>query len=249
MKWACPKCSRACGIFQGKCPGCGLPLHLWSVLKFYWRRISEKLSMATSLRCPKCGFANPIKTSFCGQCKSHLSVGLATEQVVQRPRNRWHQFLREVTPQTRRRIQWTYLIFSAASLWWLLAYVENNGGTTWPLYMALSIIYVAVLAFFGLWLIPRLVFINVSRRSPPLVKLALALNGLSLMLLVQLFIKEWWVRALTLAGLFVVAWLGSWVLQRIILTRLAETEAMFLDTPRSDGFDPSDPQGRTARVD
>lgn len=247
MKFACPNCSHAGGIFRGKCPACGFSLGLWSLLKFYARRISEKLSKATALRCPKCDFANPIKAIRCAKCNAHLSVSLATDVVMDRPRKGWQNFLRGVTPQTKRRIQWSYLIFSAASLWWLLAYVEKSGGSNWPLYMALSIIYVAVLSFFALWLIPRRVFINVFRKAAALVKLALTLNGLSLMLLVQLFIKVWWVRALTLIGLFVVAWFGAWVFHRFILPMVAETEAVFLGGPVA--FDSTGPQGRSARVD
>ena len=249
MKLACPKCSHANGIFKGDCPGCGFSLSLTSILKFYAGRISDKLSRATSLRCPKCGFANPVKANFCGQCKSHLSVGLATDAVVARPRKRWLKFLSEVTPGTKRGIQWCYLIFSATSLWWLLAYVEEKGGKTWPLYMLVSVIYVSVLAFFALWLIPRQVMINVFRKGARLVKLALALNGLSLMLLVQLFVKVWWVRALTLAGLFFVVYIGAWIFHRIILPMVNETEAVFLGTPPSNQFDHTAPQGRTTRID
>jgi len=144
-------------------------------------------------------------------------------------------------------MQWCYLIFSAASLWWLLAFVEERGGESWPIYMALSIIYVAVIAFLALWLIPRRIFINISRRAAALVKLSLALNGLSATLLIQLFIKGWWVRALTLSGLFLVIWLGAWVFHRFLLTMAAETEAAFLGG--SAPFDHTARQGRSARVD
>lgn len=247
MKLSCPKCSHACGMFQGECPECGFSLSLQSVLGFYWNRFCEKLSMSTSLRCPQCGFANPLKAAHCEKCQAPLTVESAVNSVVDPPRRRWRKFLSEVTPATKRRIQWCYLIFSAASLWWLLAYVEKDGGSWFP-NMLLSIIYVAVLSFFGLWLIPRRVFRNVFGLASRLVKLALALNGLSAMLLVQLFIKVWWVRAGTLAGLFVVAWFGAMLLHRYILPMVAQTEAAFLGNSPNE-LRPSDPQGRTTRID
>jgi hypothetical protein len=183
-------------------------LSFWSVLKLYWHRLWEWFFKAASLRCPRCQFANPLNATTCGKCQAQLTVELATEQVLHPPRQRWLKFKREATPGTKRRIQWAYLVSSAALLWWLLAYVEDHGGHLWPLYMALSVVYVAVILFLMFWLVPRQVFLSVSRRATRLVKLALALNGFALMILMQLFIKEWWVRTLTLAGLFVVLWLG-----------------------------------------
>ena len=218
------------------------------MLRHYWQRLGEKLSRTTALRCPQCGFANPIKTTHCQKCQAHLSVSLATDVIVAPPRRRWHQFLREVTPETKRRLQWCYVIFSAASLWWLLAMVEKDT-QSWVPSMLLSVIYVAVMSFFGLWLIPRQMFIKVFRFASRPVKLGLALNSLSLMLLVQLFIKEWWVRAGTLAGLFVVAWFGAMILHRFILPMVAETEAVFLGTTPASELHSTAPQGRTAKFD
>ena len=247
MKLACPKCSHACGLFQRECPECGFALTIGSAFKFYRPRLAEKFFKAASLRCPKCESANPLNSTFCGNCKAHLSVSLATEKIVRRPQNRVQQFLIGVTPATKRRVHWCYLVFSAALLWWMLAYVEHDT-SSWIPYMLLSVIYVTVLSFFGLWLIPRQVFLNVFGRAARLVKLGLALNSLSLMLLVQIFIKIWWVRAGTLAALFIVAWFASWLLHTYLLPMVYETKAVFLGSD-SDNFGPSTPQGGRARFD
>ena len=247
MKFACPQCAHSCGLFKGVCPNCGFSLSLGSVVKFYGRRLREFLTHATALRCPQCGFANPVKARRCQQCQSDLTVRLAVNAVVDPPRRRWHNFLRAVDPQTKRRIRWVHFIFSAVLLWWLLGYAESRGDA---LYMsiALSVIYVAVLAFFALWLIPRQIFRNVFGRATPLVKLSLALNALALMLALQLLIQVWWARALILAALFVVAWFGAFFLHRFILPMTNETAAVFLgeDAPE---YDPKSPQGRHARFD
>jgi hypothetical protein len=107
---------------------------------------------------------------------------------------------------------------------------------------------VAVILFLMFWLVPRQVFLSVSRRATRLVKLALALNGFALMILMQLFIKEWWVRTLTLAGLFVVLWLGFRIFYQFILRSAAEAESIFLGN-QPNTLDPTAPQGRTTRID
>ena len=203
------------------------------------------LTHATRLRCPQCGFPNPVKALCCAQCRSDLTVRLAVESVVAPPRRRWHRFLRSFDATTKRRIRWVYLLFSAALLWWLVGYVESHGGT--PIGgFALSVVYVAVLAFFALWLIPRQVFRSVFRATPRLVRLAVALNLLTLMLGLQLLINAWWARALILGGLFFLAWSGLHLLHRFILPVTEQTAAVFLG---DDTFDSRSPQGRNARFD
>jgi hypothetical protein len=234
-------------MFERVCPHCGCSLTLGSVLKLYWHRWRDTLTKTTALRCPRCRFPNPVKARRCDQCQADLTVQLAVHSVVEPSRHRWQEFLRRASPATKRRIQWVFLMFSAGLLWWLLAYVENHGGSAWPLYMALSIIYVAVVAFFALWLIPKKVFQGVFRWAPPLVKLALALNGLSLMLIVELLIRGWWARALILAGLFGVAWAGALLLYEYILPMAAVTEEVFLGSQTQ--YDPSSPQGRKVRLE
>jgi hypothetical protein len=246
MKFACPQCSQACGLLTGVCPHCGLSLSLNSVLKFYWRRLRDGLTRATRLRCPQCGFPNPVQARGCAQCQSDLTVRLAVESVVAPPRRRWHRWLRGLDATTKRRIRWGYLLGSAALLWWLLGYVAGHGGTpVWG--FLLSVVYVAALAFGALWLIPRRVFRGVFRETPRLVRLAVALNLLTLMLGLQLLINAWWARALILGGLLFLAWWGLHLLHRFILPVTNQTAAVFLDDDSS--YDSASPQGRNARFD
>jgi hypothetical protein len=234
-------------MFKGQCPKCGFSLSLGSVLKFYWQHLSHSLTRTTALRCPKCGFPNPLKAVSCERCHCDITVAGAATTVTEPARRRWQDFKRNASRGTMWRLQWAYLVFSVVLLWSLLSYVEKHGGKFWPFYMLLSIVYVAVLSYFALWLIPRKNFIGLFRFASRLVKLGLALNGLSLMLIVQLLIKGWLARALILAGLFFVAWVAAFLLYFKILPMTAATEAVFLGSGSE--FDPQAPQGRSARTD
>jgi len=65
---------------------------------------------------------------------------------------------------------------------------------------------------------------------------------------VQFLIHVWWARALILAGLFVIIWLGVWCLHRLILPMTNETAAVFLGNDSPD-FDTQADQGQTAKWD
>ena len=247
MKFACPVCGWPCGMFKGQCPKCEFSLSLGSVLKFYWQYLSHSLTRTTALRCPKCGFPNPLNAISCESCHCDITVAGAAAKVTEPARKRWQDFKRNASRGTMWRLQWTYVVISAVLLWELLSYVAGHGGKFWPFYMLLSILYVAVLSYFALWLIPRKVFVVVFRFGSRLVKLGLALNGLSLMIIVQLLIRGWLRQALILAGLFVVAWAAAFLLYFKILTMTAATEAVFLGS--GSDFDPQAPQGRSARTD
>src|ERR1035437_10236068 len=178
MKCACPICGWPCGMFKGQCPKCGFSRSLGAVLKFYWQYLSHSLTRTTALRCPKCGFPNPLKAVSCERCHCDITVAGAATTVTEPARRRWQDFKRNASRGTMWRLQWAYLVFSVVLLWSLLSYVEKHGGKFWPFYMLLSIVYVAVLSYFALWLIPRKNFIGLFRFASRLVKLGLDVEDL-----------------------------------------------------------------------
>ena len=175
-----------------------------------------------------------------------MTVGAAVEVSLTPLRRRWQGFLRRAKPKTRRRIQWGYLGLSLALLWWLVGYTEGQLGKGLVGQAILSIVYLATFGLLAAVLVPKYVWTSFARRTSPLIKLAVVVNYLTLLLLVQNLIGAWWVRANILAGLFVVSWIGAWVLCHLFWPTCLRTANILLgDAPRD--FDPSDPQGRTVR--
>lgn len=246
MKWACPKCGHACRWLAGACPECGFPLTVGAAARHYWHQFQSWLPRVTAVECPQCHQATPLTSKTCVACGAPITVQAAIDETLTPPKRRWARFKRESSPQTWRRLRRCHFLLSAALLWWLLGYVEQHDPGTWVRHAALSVVYLAVLAFLAAWLAPRHIFFAFSRASR-LLKLSLVLNYLSALVLLQLFIGVWWVRALVLAGLFAVTWLGAVLLCRWIMPVAAETAQVFLGAdPR---FDASAPQGRAAHYD
>ncbi len=242
MKFLCPRCHLPCGIFKGACPNCGLSLTLGGVLSYYWH---EK----AALQCPKCHWAVPLRATTCAHCGQSMTVGSAITATLEPPKRRWEQFKKHATPEWKRRVQTWYLIFSAALVWWLLAEVEYHHPGTWPKYAALSSVYLAVLGLLAVWLIPTAVFKAIRQRASRRAKLALFLNYLASMLVLQLLFAVWWKRALILAGVFGASWLGGLLLYRFFFPLAAEAEQMLVGTTHENEFDSRGPQGRNVRID
>jgi hypothetical protein len=167
---------------------------------------------------------------------------------VDPPRKRLEKAFKAASPQAKRRIQWAYLLLSLGLLWGLLAYVEKHVGDRWYGWAALSVIHLAALGFFAAWLFPRPILHAISHQATGMVKLSLALNVFSAILLLQLFIGAWWARALILAALFAVVWLGAYLLIWYVLPMAAATRQVFLG-PGEQQFDPSAPQGRHVKLE
>lgn len=246
MSWACPKCGRACPWTARECPVCGFPLTVGSATRHYWRRLRTGLSRATAVECPDCQQATPITRKFCVHCGTALTVQAAVNVTLAPTQRRWANFKRYSSPQTWRRIRYGYFFLSAALLWWFLTYVGTHHAEARFAYIALSVVYLAVLSFLAAWLAPRHIFFAFSRANR-LAKLSLILNYLTALLGLQLWIEAWWAQALSLAGLFFVTWLGAVLLCRWIMPVVSATQQVFIGV--APGFDASAAQGREARYD
>lgn len=200
------------------------------------------------VKCPECGRAIPITTKVCANCRTPFTVGSALNSVIEPPRQRWREALHRASPETKRRAQWLYLLLSGALLWWLLAYVAESQGNAWVKAALLSVIFLATLGLLLVFLVPRHVVQKFSRRSPRLMKLAFVVNYLTGLLLLQIAIGEWWDRALTLAGLLVVTYVGAMVLCRLLWPAAQEFRGIY-ERENQGPFDPSAPQGRRGRFD
>ena len=219
MNIRCPQCQyHACGFFDRACPQCGFPLTLGSLLKFYAARVRVWLRPLSLMQCPHCREAIPLTAKVCPDCGRtptmqaimHASVAPARKRL-----EKWEKAYAQASPQTKkrikRRIQWPYLLLSLGLLWWLLAYVEQHAGMRWYGWAALSIIHLAALGFFAAWLFPRPLLRTIWTASG-MMKLSLALNVFSGILLLQLCIGAWQEGAQMLATLFAVVWLSAFLL-------------------------------------
>jgi predicted amidophosphoribosyltransferase len=95
-------------------------------MAFYWRRLRRGVKEQTALRCAACGQAAPLNATVCPHCQTPITVDSTMHAVLDPPRQRWLRFLIQATPETRRRIQWAYLLASGLALWWMLADLEKK---------------------------------------------------------------------------------------------------------------------------
>jgi hypothetical protein len=238
----CPHCpDGTIGLRGGVCAKCGYALTLGNLLKHTWRRMSGFLSEEPVLRqCPRCGQPVPLNTSICPNedCRAAIPV----EQSAAAPQSFCRAFLSSVTPALKRLIQWGYLLVSVLALFALLAITDRQQTERWPLLVGLSMIYLAVLILLAKVVVPVEVIRDVVRRATGPVKLALICNYFAVLLLLLIVLNTWWTRAIILAVLFGVSWMGMWIF-RILLSPWPEKKA----GPRY--HDPAHPQGRRGRYD
>jgi len=129
----------------------------------------------------------------------------------------------------------------------VLGVVKTETAGHWIGSAMLSVIHLAALGFFTVWLAPRPILFLISRRVPGKLKLALALNFFTGMLLLQLAIKTWRDQAGLLALMFVVLWAAARLLNRLVMPEVwAIYFALF---GGGNNFESASPQGRYAKFD
>lgn len=244
MKFACPRCPDEIDLRVGACPSCGFSLTVGEVLLHYWGCLRGRVQREAVIQCPTCGEPIPLTANACPnpKCGTPLTVGSTVDAVLEPPRRQWRGFLANATPATARRVQWIYLVLSAAILSCLLAYVVDRNSEGWGGHVMLSILYLGVFSILVLVLVPRQFLHTLATRASWQVKLALACNSLTFLLLCQIIIGGWWARVLTLAGLFAATYLAIWVLPAVFFSAKSEDQ-------KNRWFDPSAPQGRRGRFD
>jgi hypothetical protein len=240
MKIACPKCCDSV-IRDGVCPRCGFTLTVGGVWRFYRDRLARLFRRTAVIPCPHCGGEVRITASLCPHCNEAVTASAVVDTVTAPSRRLWRAFVNNPTPGAMRRFQWAYLLASGLVLWGLLTYIQEHAGEHWLRESALSVLYLAILGFIVVLVVPSSVFEAVAERAAWRVKLAMIANYLTLLILLQLAVGAWWAKALTLAGLFVAAYVGV-----LIMLALRGPPP---DEDQQNRFDPSRPQGRRGRFD
>ncbi len=244
MKFRCPKCQQPCGLFSRACPRCGFALTVSSLS----RLATERMREATAVECPRCRQGVlPFGAKLCPVCGAPPMFQDATRATVGAYWVRLQRYFERVPPYVKRRAQWMFLLFSAALLWWMLGEVERQTGGNWYGAAALSVIHMAAIGFLTVWLMPRRILFAISFGATGKVKLALALNFFTGMLLLQLVIKVWWARTTLLATIFVVLWVAARLLNRYVLPEAWQTYGALFGSGNE--YDTTSPQGRSAKLD
>lgn len=243
----CPN-GHVCQWSERTCPECGFELTLRAVLRHYGRRLSTGMRHRAVIACPHCQEVAPLTASTCPHCGQTISFDDAYETAVQPARRRYHAFIREASPRTKRLFRWSYFAVSAVGLWQMLAYIEAHVGDGWVGHAALSVIYLAVLLLGVLLFVPRRRLRALVGHRSVSVKLGLIMNCFCGLIVLQIVIGEWWMRSLVLAGLFLIVWLAFYVLHEWVLPMLGAARSTFLGSEEK-RFDHTGPQGRMARFE
>lgn len=233
-----PQCNQPVKVGDRLCPSCGNSLALQAVLGLY---AGELWSVVASIRCPDCGCAAQWTAEVCPNpaCRASLTMGSVASAALRSPQQSWQRFLDNANETTARRVQWGYLLASAALLWMALSRAEEQWTDHWFLYAVLAAFYFLVLGQLAPLIMPRLVFQRVWDCAASRVKLGLICNWLSLLLLMQILIGGWYARAVMLASLIVLGGLAICILSGRRSSNQDEEVA----------FDPSEAQGRRARFE
>ena len=244
MKFRCPKCQQLCGLFCRACPHCGFTLTVPEL----WRLAVGRMREATAVECPQCRQgALPFGIRVCPVCGAEPTFQDAVRAACAPYCFRVEKYFNDIPPRIKWLSQWFFLVSSAALLWWMLGKVDRETGGHWFGAAALSVIHMAAIGFFTVWLLPRSILFGISQRASGKMKLALALNVFTGMLLLQLVIKVWWERTSLLATIFVVLWVAARLLNDWVLPEAWKTYGALFGF--SNGYDTTSPQGRSAHLD
>ena len=240
MEIICPKCGKGSLTLGGRaCPVCHFPPTVNAALAHYTGKLSGPLNRFRVACCPACRNIYSASQTTCLTCGGAIHSSLLFSL-----RYRFHQSL-----IIRFFIRWTYYSVSAFLLWRLLAYVETHQARKlidWLKYAGLSILYLASAGILVRWVVPISVMRAITHRAPAGVKLSLAMNFFSAVLILHVFVATWWTRASLFAGLFGVVLVGGWVLTRMIFpTYQSSMAVMFGDGPTY--HDTTTDQGRIIR--
>ncbi len=237
MKLRCPypRCTQTVSVADRTCPACGNSLALQPILRLYAGNLRN---IVVGIKCPDCGSTAQLPDRVCPNLASHSSLTLASvaNALMKAPREHWHRFLDNANETTAWRIQWVYLLASAALLWLALSCAEKQWSEHWFLYGVLAAFYFLAFGLLAPLVAPAVDYRRVWDCAASRVKLGLICNWLSLLLAMQLLIGVWCARAVMLASLIVMGALAI----RLLSRRRSTNQSEEVD------FDPSESQGRRA---
>ena len=243
MKFSCPHCGHDVRAGDAQCSACKKPLDAASLIRRSWKSFRASFKRATKLKCPLCGKLNTAKSDRCAKCGCDFSVAEALVPLLRPLRKKWDVLFTNATPATKRVCRIVYVLVSAILFWLVLGFSEKQG-SEWYLHAALSVVYLAVFTLFLVWVVPREYLVRFAKRIKPIEKIGLIFNYFTLLLVLQALIGTWKQRAIMLAVLFGVSWLGFYIFLVYVFPVWTDMGKFFADPDTS--FDPRNRQGRNA---
>jgi len=194
------------------------------------------------IQCPKCEHPVPKEYADCPRCKKILDLESASDAATKSLTWHFQEFINNATPRQLRRFQRVFLLISLAIMWSITGYVASHE-ESWGDFILMSAVYLIALGLLAKWLVPRRLWVAVASKTSRIVKLALVVNYLSALLLIQVFIGTWQKQALILGGLFGASFLAAYLLCVIAWPLSMNLYHIFFET-ESNEVDPTRPQGR-----
>lgn len=141
-----------------------------------------------------------------------------------------------------RRAQWIYFAISLCILLFLLPFTQGRFAS-----QALSVIFVTIVSGYVVWLIPPRWSYAYFVRAGRLFKLSVTLNILSVLMLIQIACEIWWGKAVTIATLFLVVIVGTFLFHLFVVPVAYSTYLLLSRGWREDS--PGPEQSRRVRPD
>jgi hypothetical protein len=198
--------------------------------------------------CPKCDHAIQLRKGVCSKCGFELTLQSLIKYYCLKAWKRWDRFRTNITPLRQRIVQWLYLCLSIILLLFILSGIQENDIKDWLKPSALALFFFPFLGLIVLLVVPGQLIKMVVKRAAWRIKVALVCNFFTLVLLLQLFIARWWVRALVLASILGVIFIGSILLYKVFWPMALKMQNLY-DPQQNPPFDPSAPQGRHGRFE
>lgn len=244
MKFVCQdKNCPGVGLSDTGCSRCQFAVTPQGVIGFAFRSMMAGIRARLGVRCPLCTGVIPAFQSTCPGCKSTLTVERVVEDTLGPTRERAKQIIAP-TPAKVAAFRWGYLVLSAIAFCALFGVLQMVAFADILLPAILSTFYLGLFLGLFVWMVPQSTVVALNRRAPKRIKLALLLNFLTCVIVLNLAVKEWWARATLLAALFASIGFGFWFFWRFLWPILG---ANAHSGPRP--FNPQDPQGRNVETE
>ena len=250
MKFLCLNCKRhELTLADRVCPACGFPFTLRAIWGHYWQGVAGRWRSNTMVCCPHCQKAAPLLAKSCPHCGRVITVTDAVTETTAPIQGAYHRHFDNPTPEFVRRLQWVYFLLSVVLLFVMLSVSGTSSLLEWGWSAALSVIYLAVFVMLFTWLLPR----PRASRKPfaTVVRLALVLNVLTFVMVLQLVIRNWWLTFVRLAGVLLMIAVAMVFLYRYLWPTKDEFQEAFKKqrSPHGGSFDHLKPQGRKGEHD
>jgi hypothetical protein len=181
------------------------------------------------------------------RCGCNFTVAAALVPLLKPLRRMWDS-LENLSLAAKRRLRIVYVLASAILCWVCLGIAERQG-LEWFAFALLSIVYLAFITLFLIWIVPPARRVRFAQRRKPLERVGLIFNYLTLLLLLQTFMATWTRRAVMLGVLFVVSWIAFVFFLECLYPTWCGMSRVVFPPGQNDSFDPTAGQGRRARHD